>query len=72
MPLLGWLLVGRVPIWRAVLVLPIGAILGANALALMMFSLQLDVLIGGALVGALAATLFLRLSAPRSLIPDAT
>jgi hypothetical protein len=60
-PILGWLVIERTGFWRSVLALLSGAVLGENIAALLLWSLQTDVLILGALLGALATTLIIRL-----------
>ena len=64
MPVFGWLVIGRVTFWPAVLLPSVGAVLGENIAALALSSLQMDVQIIGAFLGALATVLVLRLTSP--------
>lgn len=62
MPVFGWFVIRRVGFWRAVLEPTVAAIAGAMLLSLALRSLQTDVLIGGAFLGALLGTARLRFS----------
>lgn len=64
-PLVGWLLIERLPFWLAVLMPMLGAVLGENIAALWFSSLQTDVLVMGAIVGALVTALSLRIALPK-------
>ena len=63
MPVFGWIVLGRAGFWRAVLEPTAVAIVCAIAASFIFRSLQTDVLIAGAFVGAVLATARLRLSA---------
>ena len=71
MPVFGWIVLGRAGFWRAVLEPTAVAIVCAIAASFVFRSLQTDVLIAGAFVGALSATARLRFSAkPEKLRSD--
>ena len=63
-PILGWLVIGRVGFWRAVFALTLAAVLGENLAAILFRSLNSDVLIVGAFLGALTGALVIRLATP--------
>jgi hypothetical protein len=59
-PVLGWIVIGRVGFWRAVLEPMAGAIVCAIVAGFALRSLQTDVLIYGGFIGALLATARIR------------
>ena len=59
-PVLGWIVIGRVGFWRAVLEPTAGAIVGTIVASFALRSLQTDVLIYGAFIGALLAAARIR------------
>ena len=73
MPIFGWLVIGRVSFWPAVLLPSVGAVLGENIAAWALWSLQMDVQIIGAFLVALVTVLVIRLTSPiRRLSPPLT
>ena len=61
MPILGWLIIDRVTFWRAVVALTFAAVVGENLAALLLRSLNADVLVLGALLGVFTGVLVIRL-----------
>ena len=64
MPALGWLVIGRIGFWRSILALTTGAVLGENLIVPVLRSMESDVLIIGAFLGAVITVLLIRLTVP--------
>ncbi|HET9425835.1 MAG TPA: hypothetical protein VFO55_10720 [Gemmatimonadaceae bacterium] len=60
MPVYGWLLIRHMSFWRCVGALLIGAVLGENIAVPLFWSMESDVLIAGAFVGASITTIGIR------------